>query len=119
MAADLSRISEIAGFVSACLVDTETGLMLASQGGGGLDLEAVSALYAKVVRSERDAIEGVGLSPDVEDIMITLGNQIHLIRPLGQNSDLFLYLSVDRTRTNPGMARLHLEAFEAEFDLGI
>ena len=39
---DISNLSDISGFIGACLVDTETGLMMASEGGENFDLETLN-----------------------------------------------------------------------------
>ncbi|MFD2855997.1 hypothetical protein ACFSZS_16155 [Seohaeicola zhoushanensis] len=82
---DLSELSEMQGFIGACLVDSDTGLMLASEGGGKLDLEAASALNTQVVKAKLAAINALKLNDQIEDILISLGKQYHLIRPLAAN----------------------------------
>ena len=64
MSIDLSKAGEIAGFIAACLVDSDTGLMLASHGGGKLDLETASALHSQIVRAKRQSIETLGLNDE-------------------------------------------------------
>jgi predicted regulator of Ras-like GTPase activity (Roadblock/LC7/MglB family) len=115
--ADISKITEIAGFIGACLVDVDTGLMLTSQGGGAVDLEAAAALNAQVLRAEREALHSLGVEEDIDDIVIMLGNQIHVIRPLTANTGLFLYTSVDRKKTNLGMARLQVREVESTLEV--
>ena len=54
----------------------------------------------------------------VEDILITLGRQYHLIRPLtSSKGSLFLYLALDRTRSNLALARHALKRVESGLEV--
>jgi predicted regulator of Ras-like GTPase activity (Roadblock/LC7/MglB family) len=109
----IAATSEIAGFVGSCLVDSETGLMLASEGGGDLDLEAVAALNTEVIRAEQEAIAALGLDDRLEDILVTTTRQVHVLRPLEATPSVFLYLALDRKAANLGMALRQLGRIEA------
>ena len=110
---DISALKELDGFIGGCLVDSETGLMLASEGGGKFDLESAGAANTQVVRAKNQALKALGLDDGIEDILITLGNQYHLIRPLTANSAIFIYAALDRKVANLGLARLKVKAVEA------
>jgi predicted regulator of Ras-like GTPase activity (Roadblock/LC7/MglB family) len=112
MRTDISATSEIAGFIGSCLVDGESGLMLASEGGGKIDLEAAAALNTQVIKANLKAIETLGLNDGIDDILITLGKQLHLIRPLEKAPTTFLYVALEREAANLGMARLQVKNVE-------
>jgi predicted regulator of Ras-like GTPase activity (Roadblock/LC7/MglB family) len=110
---DISRTSEMPGFVGACLVDSDTGLMLTSIGGGTFDLEAVASFYTHLVQAQLKAISSLKLNETIEDILISLGGQFHLIRPIASHPTVFIFVVLDRTEANLGLARLQLREVEA------
>lgn len=117
MRTNISATSEISGFIGACLVDGDSGLMLASEGGGKMDLEAAAALNTQVVKAKLKAMETLGLQDHIDDILITLGKQVHLIRPLEKSPTTFLYVALDRKAANLGMARLQVKNVEATLSM--
>lgn len=114
---DISELAQIGGFIGACLVDSETGLMMASEGGGKLDLEAAGAANTEVVKAKLSAIEMLGLDDSIDDILITLGKQFHLIRPLSKSPTVFIYVALDKKTANLGMARVQVKKVESGISL--
>ena len=109
---DISELADVQGFIGACLVDGETGLMLASEGGGSLDLEIASASNTEFIKAKHSTMRHLALDGRIEDILITLTSQIHLIRMLESNPSIFLYLALDRKEANLGLARIMMKRVE-------
>jgi hypothetical protein len=113
-------MTSIEGSLGAALVDYTSGMALGTVGGGKeLDLNVAAAGNTDVVRAKVRTMEMLGLKDEIEDILITLGGQYHLIRLLkGRGSNgLFLYLALDKARANLAMARHQLRGIETELEV--
>ncbi|WP_455353937.1 hypothetical protein [Streptomyces sp. SYSU K217416] len=113
-------MTSIEGAIGVALVDYASGMALGTLGGGkDLDLTVAAAGNTDVVRAKARTMEHLGLKDGIEDILITLGTQYHLIRLLsGRGKDsLFLYLALDKGRANLAMARHQLRRIEAELEV--
>ncbi|MGW4249249.1 hypothetical protein [Nocardia sp. NPDC004722] len=108
------------GAIGASVVDYGSGMPLGMLGGTKtLDIEIASAGLTEVVRAKVRTIEQLGLNEEIEDILITLSSQYHLVRPLrGRRSrGLFLYVALDRTRGNLALARHRLKDIEENLEV--
>lgn len=113
-------MTSIDGVIGVALVDYTSGMALGTLGGGKeFDLTVAAAGNTDVVRAKVRTMEMLGLKDQIEDILITLGSQYHLIRLLkGRgNNGLFLYLVLDRNRANLAMARHRLKALEGGIEI--
>lgn len=100
----LKQLLRIDGAMCAALVDANSGMMLGSAG-SGLDLELAAAGNTEVVRAKLKTMQVLGLADTIEDILITLGKQYHIIRPVQSKQGIFLYIVLDKAKANLAMAR--------------
>jgi hypothetical protein len=113
----LPKLMEIDGCVGCCIVDSNSGMMLGASGGGPISLEVAAAGNTEVVRSKRKTMKALNMNDQIEDMLITLGRQYHLIRPLTSNDALFIYLVLDKQKANLAMARLQLTQLERDLTI--
>ncbi|HVL83333.1 MAG TPA: hypothetical protein VM367_03435 [Pseudonocardia sp.] len=114
----LNMAANIKGAFAVAVVDYESGMMLGSRGGSAeFDLDVAAPGNSEVIRSKFDTVQKLGLRETVEDILITLDSQYHLIRPIHGLPDekLFFYLALNKTQANLALARRELRIIEQEF----
>ena len=108
----LEALFKIDGAMAAALVDAKSGMALGTIG-AGINLEIAAAGNSEVIRSKQKVMNNLGLKDKIEDILITLGQQYHLIRPLGTAENLFVYLVLNKSQANLAMARFKLHEVES------
>ncbi|MFJ2608539.1 hypothetical protein ACIQOU_12415 [Streptomyces sp. NPDC091279] len=119
MESTLKEAMAIEGALGVALVDYESGMSLGVLGGGPhLDLEVAAAGNTEVLRAKQRTLKSIDMDDQIEDILITLGHQYHLVRPLvSTRGTLFLYLALDRNRSNLALARHSLKRLEASMEI--
>ncbi|CAL9376721.1 MULTISPECIES: hypothetical protein [Streptomyces] len=113
-------MTNVEGALGAAVVDYSSGMALGTLGGGkDLDLTVAAAGNTDVIRAKVRTMELLGLTGQIEDILITLESQYHLIRLVTGRSGngLFLYLVLDKSRSNLAMARHQLKRVEEQLEV--
>ncbi|MGV9271530.1 hypothetical protein ACWDRR_43590 [Kitasatospora sp. NPDC003701] len=117
----LKEAMAIEGAIGVALVDYGSGMALGTLGEGGeLDLNVAAAGNTDVVRAKMRAMELLNLHDnEIEDILVSLTSQYHLLRPLTMPNGrgLFLFLALNRGRANLAMARHQLKRIEVGLEI--
>ena len=113
LAQSLEDLMQIDGAMAAAVVDSNSGMVL-GKAGGGLDLDVAGAGNTEVVRAKLKTMKALGLSDKIEDMLISLGKQYHIIRLVPSKPGLFLYFVLDRNKANLALARRALADLDNE-----
>jgi hypothetical protein len=98
------------GFIAASLVDLESGMTLAVKTSRtDFDLTAASAYNSELVKQKLKIMTTLGLTGSIEDMIITLTDQIHLIKLV--NPTTFLYMAVDKAQSNLAIVRTSVNKY--------
>lgn len=111
----LDELMTLDGAMCAAVVDSASGMILGSIG-SGVDLEVAAAGNTEVVRAKMKTMRALGLSDVIEDILITLGKQYHIIRPSSRKEGIFIYCVLDKARSNLAMARRKTQDVDKEMN---
>lgn len=111
----LEELMKLDGAIGAVVADWESGMSLGQIGGQGrLDMEMAAAGNCQVVKAKMATMRSLGISGAIQDILITLDDQMHLIRPSRVMPSLFIYLAIDKSKGNLAMARMKLQSVESD-----
>lgn len=107
----IKSLLDIGGAIGACIVDYTSGMTLGAEG-SGVDLELAAAGNTEVVKAKMNTMKTLGISGDIEDILITLDSQFHIIKPSQKHHGLFIYLVLNRATSNLALARRQVQQIE-------
>lgn len=113
----LSEIkTNVNGFIAVAVTEIETGLSYGNVTvDPSFDPELAAAYNLEVVKAKLNAVKALNLNQDIEDILITLTNQIHII-DISPNKKFMIYLAADSTKANLGMTRAVLKKHKLELE---
>ena len=96
--------ADIPGFIAASLVDIDSGMTLAVKSvRSDFDLAVASAYNSELVKQKQKIVKALNLKTTLEDMILTLGDQIHFIKVLSPT--MFVYLAADRATSNIAIVR--------------
>jgi len=99
--------ADVPGFVAASLVDLDSGMTLAVMSARpDFDLAAASAFNSEIVKQKVKTIKALELNSTLEDILLTLTDQLHIIKMVSPST--FIYLAAERASSNLAIMRSSL-----------
>ena len=97
---------DVSGVIATAAVDMESGMTLAAKSNRpDFDLSVASAYNSELVKQKLKIVRALNLKTTLEDMLLTLGDQFHLIKIL-PGGGTFLYLAADRSSTNLAILRI-------------
>ncbi len=108
----LATLQTIDGAIVSAVVDSSSGMIL-GEAGSGLNIELAAAGNTEVVRAKLRTMKALGLNEPIEDILITLESQYHIIRPMAAKEGVFIYLVLNKAKSNLAMSRMKVKEVEA------
>ena len=101
------------GFLGGWLVDSDSGFVMAEEGGRhAFDHQTTISANVGVARANFKALDSLKRDDRVDDILISLSKELHLIRPLERTPKVFLCVALDKESANPGLARVQMKRVE-------
>lgn len=108
--------TNVNGFIAVAVTEIETGLSYGNISiDSAFDPELASAYNLEVVKAKLSAVKALNLNQDIEDILITLTNQIHII-DISPNNKFMVYLVADSAKANLGMTRAVLRKYKTDLE---
>lgn len=97
------------GFIAAALVDLDSGITLGVYAvRDDFDLSSASAYNSEILKQKQKVMAALQLDSTLEDMTMTLSDQIHMIKLVTPST--FLYLAADRSAANLAIVRNGIEA---------
>lgn len=112
----LAELMKIDGAMGCFIADYNSGMLLAKDG-GGINLDLAAAGNTEVIRAKMKVMSMLGIKDTIEDILITLGTQYHIIRPSSVKQGLFLYIVLDKAKSNLALSRFKLAEVEKSLSI--
>lgn len=109
-------MAELPTLLAVAVVEVETGMPLASHANiSDFDIETAAAYNTEVVKSKLKAVQALKLNQSVQDILLTLTDQLHLLK-LSNDGQKFIYLAVNAKDTNLAQARQIMKMHSASLN---
>lgn len=107
----VTSLRRLDGYTAAMLIDGQSGVVVGGDGDGAHpDMQIAATGYCEIYRLERDLVATIGVTDHIEDVVITLSSQYHLLHAIPNHPSLLLCVVLDRHTANLGLARYAITA---------
>ncbi|MCE9579434.1 MAG: response regulator [Deltaproteobacteria bacterium] len=115
----VERLRRLDGYAASILIDSDSGVLLSGDGDAlGLDLHIAAAGYGELFRLKRALLARQEVPDRIEDVVITMTSQYHVLHALPGDASLLVCVVLDRTSASLGLARYALAAADSALDRG-
>lgn len=105
--------SDLPGYIAAAVVDLDSGMTMGTYSkDDGFDLSAAGAYNSELVKQKQKIMGALRLDSELEDMLITLSDQIHLVKLLSPAT--FIYLAADRAASNLAIVRTAVNRYATQ-----
>ena len=108
--------TNVPGFIAVSVTEVRSGVSYGAESvDPSFDPNLASAYNLEVVKAKQNALQILGLASKekIEDILITLTNQIHII-DIAASGGYFIDLAVDSSKANLGLTRALLAKYKKD-----
>ena len=107
----IEALRRLDGYSAALMIDGQSGLVVGGDHGvSDRALQTAAAGYSELYRLERDLVGALGISDEIEDVVITTSSQYHVLHAVAGQPSLLLCVVLDRNSTSLGLARYAIKA---------
>lgn len=110
----LRQLETTDGFLGATLLDMEQRKVVAAVDPSNRHIAESALAHTDLVDAKKKTIAALHLDDVLEDIVISLSSEYHLLRPSRRQPQLLFFVALDRRRANLAMARYQLSNLEGD-----
>ena len=106
--------ANVPGYIAVAIAEIKSGITYYNDSvRKEFDVELAAAYNLEVIKAKMNAVSALGLKSKIDNIMITLEDQIHII-DISADSEYFIYVAVDSSKANLGMTKALLNKYKKE-----
>lgn len=107
----VERLRRLDGYAAAMMIDSQSGVVLGGDGDvSSPEIQTAAAGYCELYRMERALVDRLGVADEIEDVVITLSKQYHVLHAVAGDPSLLLCVALDRASASLGLARYAIAA---------